>query len=71
MSFLQHRTADPNAYYSCDDFLPASSVADSAEGIGGSQGPSLEIMENGNLLNNEASNTEGTQCDYISHSNLR
>lgn len=66
MSFLQHRAADPSAYYSCDDdFLPARTVTDNAQRVGGSQGPSLEIMENGNLSNKEISNTEG-----ISRSNL-
>lgn len=57
----EHRAADPSAYYSCDDdFLPARTVTDNAQRVGGSQGPSLEIMENGNLSNKEISNTEDT-----------
>ncbi|XP_038898537.1 phosphatidylinositol/phosphatidylcholine transfer protein SFH13 isoform X2 [Benincasa hispida] len=57
----EHRAADPNAYYSCDDdFLPARMVTDSDQRVGGSQGPSLEIIENANLSNKETSNTEDT-----------
>lgn len=59
--FLQLRAADPNAYYSCDDdFLPARAVNESDQRVGGSHGPSIEIMDNGNFSSKVTSNIEGT-----------
>ena len=64
--FFQLRAADPNAYYSCDDdFLPARTVSESDQRVRGSQGTSLEIMDNGNFSSKVASNIEGTECTFI------
>ncbi|XP_022976075.1 phosphatidylinositol/phosphatidylcholine transfer protein SFH13-like [Cucurbita maxima] len=58
----EQRAADSNAYYSCDDddFRPVRTVPKCDQRVGGSQGPSLEIIENGNLSSKVTSNTEGT-----------